>query len=56
MIQEIPHNKLTPFACITGREVCERDREFILRIMRLNYRDRPTAREILADEWWDDDE
>jgi hypothetical protein len=56
LIQEIPHDKLTPFACITEREICEKDREFILKIMKLDYRDRPTAKEILADEWWDDDE
>lgn len=55
-IQEIPHDKLTPFACITEREVRKKDREFILRIMKLDYRDRPTAKEILADEWWDDDD
>jgi serine/threonine protein kinase len=56
LIHEIPHDKLTPFACITEREVCKKDREFILKIMKLDYRDRPTAKEILADEWWDDDE
>lgn len=55
MIGEIPNNKLTPFACITEKEVCKKDREFILRIMKLDYRDRPTAREILDDEWWHDD-
>ncbi len=56
LIQEIPPDKLTPFACITEREVCKKDRDFILKIMKLDYRDRPTAKEILADEWWDDDE
>ncbi|KAL6705599.1 hypothetical protein ACN47E_006546 [Coniothyrium glycines] len=56
LIEQIPPEKMTPFSCITEREVCKKDREFILRIMKLDYRDRPTAREILADEWWEDDE
>ena len=55
MIQEIPHDKLTPLACITEREVCTKDRDFIWKIMKLDYRDRRTAREILADAWWDND-
>lgn len=33
------------------QEVCKGDREFIGRIMKLDRRDRPTATELLADEW-----
>ncbi|WEW62007.1 hypothetical protein PRK78_007507 [Emydomyces testavorans] len=34
------------------REICEADKAFILRIMKLDPRDRPTAVELLKDEWF----
>lgn len=56
LIQEIPPEKWTPFAWTTEREVVKRDKEFIGKFMKLNWKDRPTAKEILEDKWWDDDE
>jgi hypothetical protein len=56
MEQEIPIEELTPFARISPKEVCSKDRDFILKIMKLDYRDRPTAKELLADQWWNNDE
>jgi hypothetical protein len=47
---------LTPFRWITKREVCVQDRDFILGIMKLDYRDRPTAKEVLAHEWWEEEQ
>lgn len=40
---------------ITEREVCRRDNEFIRKIMMMDWRDRPTARELLEDEWFRED-
>lgn len=46
-----------PFERITPREVPPADKEFILKIMKLFPGDRPTAEELLADEWfWEDSE
>jgi hypothetical protein len=56
MEQEIPIEELTPFARTSPKEVCSKDRDFIMKIMKLDYRDRPTAKELLADEWWNSDE
>jgi hypothetical protein len=55
IMQEIPLEKLTPFARVTEREVSQKDKKFIGKIMMLDPRDRPTAEELLEDEWWDDD-
>jgi predicted HAD superfamily hydrolase len=52
---ENPETKVTPFALITEREVIKKDKEFILKIMKLDWRDRPTAKELLEDEWWEQD-
>ncbi|RMD41377.1 hypothetical protein DV735_g3756, partial [Chaetothyriales sp. CBS 134920] len=41
-----------PFALVTTREIPPADNKFILRVMKLHPRDRPTAEELLADEWF----
>ncbi|KAH7402804.1 kinase-like domain-containing protein [Pyrenochaeta sp. MPI-SDFR-AT-0127] len=56
LMQELPQEKLTPFSWTTEKEVSKRDKDFIGKIMMLDWRDRPTAKELLEDEWWDDDE
>jgi hypothetical protein len=56
MMEQIPNDKLTPFRWITKREVCAHDRDLILGIMKLDYRDRPTAKEVLAHEWCEEDQ
>ncbi|RAL13842.1 kinase-like protein [Aspergillus homomorphus CBS 101889] len=43
---------LRPFRQTTAREICREDREFVLKVMRLDPRDRPSARELLADGWF----
>lgn len=39
----------------TYPEICAEDRAFALRIMKLDPRDRPTAKELLQDVWFDQD-
>lgn len=41
-----------PFHRVARREVSPADRDFILKIMKLDPRDRPTAEELLEDEWF----
>ncbi|EGP82538.1 uncharacterized protein MYCGRDRAFT_51425 [Zymoseptoria tritici IPO323] len=52
LMDSTPTETLMPFSRITNREISEEDKEFILRIMKLDYRDRPTARQLLDDEWF----
>lgn len=54
LMQAIPQEKLTPFSRTKEREVCKRDNQFIGKIMMMDWGDRPTAKELLEDEWWDD--
>jgi hypothetical protein len=55
LMQEIPQSQTTPFHRTTEKEVCKKDKEFIGKIMMLDWRDRPTARDLLADEWFKDE-
>lgn len=45
-----PPERMTPFSRVTEREVVKENKEFILRIMEMDWRDRPTAKELLEDE------
>ncbi|KAH6862994.1 serine/threonine protein kinase [Alternaria alternata] len=55
LIENIPKEKTMPFRRTTEREVSQRDNIFISKMMKLDWRDRPTAKELLEDEWWNDD-
>ena len=48
----VPPEKLKPFRYVGEREICNADKAFVLKIMKLDPRDRPTARELLQDEWF----
>ncbi|KAM5434691.1 hypothetical protein MferCBS31731_006637 [Microsporum ferrugineum] len=54
LMQEIPRSKTTPFHLITEREVSKPDKEFISKIMKMDWRDRPTVKQLLKDKWFDD--
>ncbi|KAH8702926.1 kinase-like domain-containing protein [Phaeosphaeriaceae sp. PMI808] len=55
LMQEIPKSKTTPFYTTTKNEICKKDKEFIGKIMVLDWRDRPTAKELLKDDWLKED-
>lgn len=55
IMQSIPKEKTTPFSRTTESEVNQRDNIFISKMMKLDWRDRPTAKELLEDEWWNSD-
>jgi hypothetical protein len=56
IMQEIPQEKLTSFSRTTEKEVSKKDKDFICKMMKLDWRDRPTAKELLTDEWWADED
>lgn len=49
------HKLQKPFKHTVDDELCEEDKIFILKIMKLDPRDRPTAKELLQDEWFRQD-
>lgn len=51
-MEGVPTEKMKPFHYITTREMAREDNAFLLKIMKLDPRDRPTAKEILEDEWF----
>jgi hypothetical protein len=44
-------SKWKPFAKAKDKELAKEDRTFVSRIMRMDPRDRPTAKELLRDPW-----
>lgn len=51
VMQNSPAETLRPFHLTTTQEIRQDDKNFVLRIMRLDPRDRPSARQLLEDEW-----
>ena len=56
LMDQIPQSHTTPFFRTTEREVCEKDKVFIGKIMMMDWRDRPTAKELLEDDWFKEDD
>jgi serine/threonine protein kinase len=52
VMQNSPLETMKPFHLTTTREICEEDKEFVLKLMRLDPRDRPSAKSLLEDEWF----
>ena len=52
IMSAVPREKLKPFQFLGEREICNEDKSFILKIMKLDPRDRPVAKEVLRDEWF----
>lgn len=55
LMQEIPAAHMTPFRRMTEKEICKKDKELIGKIIMMDWRDRPTAKELLEDEWFKGD-
>jgi hypothetical protein len=51
-MEMVPMDQLTPFAWVSEKEVCKQDNKLICKIMKLDWRERPSAKELLEDEWW----
>lgn len=52
VMHRVPQEKMKPFRNIGEREISKEDKAFVLKIMKLDPRDRPTATELLQDEWF----
>lgn len=52
VMQCVPQEKMKPFERISQREISKEDKAFVLKIMKLDPRHRPTAKELLQDEWF----
>ena len=52
LMEDIPESQTTPFHRTTEEEVCKKDKEFIGKIMMLDWRDRPTVAELLENGWF----
>lgn len=52
IIQNSPAETLKPFPLTTSKEISKKDKDFVLKMMKLDPRDRPTAAELLQDEWF----
>ncbi|KAK3374602.1 serine/threonine protein kinase [Podospora didyma] len=48
----IPPSTMSPFRYVTEREVVKEDKEFIPKIMQMDWRDRPAAKQLLEDKWF----
>lgn len=52
IMQQSPPETLKPFHRVATQEISEEDKTFVMRIMKLDPRDRPTAEELLEDAWF----
>jgi serine/threonine protein kinase len=53
IMNSLPAEKKKIFRQITRNEISKEDRALILKIMKLDPRDRPSARELPEDNWFD---
>lgn len=52
VMESCPQESLKPFRYTTKREISSEDKAFICKIMKLDPRDRPSAGQLLGDEWF----
>ncbi|KAI9681636.1 MAG: hypothetical protein M1829_000835 [Trizodia sp. TS-e1964] len=55
LMHKIPCAKTRPFRRTMERERVKRAKEFIGKIMMMDWRDKPTVKELLEDEWFKED-
>lgn len=54
IMDSTPPDSLRPFHLTTSKEISEKDKSFVMQIMKLDPRDRPTATSLLEDTWFQD--
>lgn len=52
VMQNSPAEMLRPFHLTTPRGICVEDKEFVLKTMKFDPRDRPSTQELLGDKWF----
>lgn len=50
--ESLPPEKQKPFTRLSAKEVSAEDRDFLLKVMKMDPRDKPTAAELLEDDWF----
>jgi hypothetical protein len=55
VFDNVPESERKPFSLVNASEVLREDRDFICKIMKLDPRDRPTAKALLQDRWFEED-
>jgi serine/threonine protein kinase len=53
LFNTVPKKDQGSFSRASLKEIRKQDRDFILRIMKIDPRDRPTAEELLQDPWFE---
>ncbi|RDW81536.1 uncharacterized protein DSM5745_05093 [Aspergillus mulundensis] len=51
-MQKSPRETLRPFTPAPAKEISQKVKDFVLRIMKLDTRNRPTTRQPLGDAWF----
>lgn len=52
LMDSVSLEQMKPFIKVGEREITPADKRFICKIMKLDPRDRPTAQQLLEDEWF----
>lgn len=52
LMREISYSEVGLFSRISEKEICREDKAFISKIMKMDWRARPTAKELLQDDWF----
>jgi serine/threonine protein kinase len=52
LMDGVPKDQIRPFKNLQDPDLTAADKEFLLKIMKLDPRDRPTAADLLKDEWF----
>lgn len=55
-MQNYPPNTIRPFYLTTSLGICNEDKEFVFKVMKLDPRDRPSAQGLLEDSWFASEE
>ena len=50
----VPPEKRGLFRVISEKEICAEDKTFLLKIMKYDWGDRPSAEQLLEDKWFGD--
>jgi hypothetical protein len=51
----VPPEQRGLFRTISKKEICAEDKVFLSKIMKYDWRDRPSAKQLLEDEWFGDE-
>jgi len=54
VFDNVPESERRPFSLVSASEVSKEDRDLICKIMKLDPRERPTAKELLQDTWFEE--